>query len=148
MALRSNINLNAINKEIERATKKMQKDIIRVLRFVGEKAVNEARMNKTYQDRTANLRNSTGYVIVFNNQVVHQDFSVSASGTERSTDDGVQIGREFALQLANNYPDIALIVVAGMNYAAYVESRGYNVLTSAEQLAKVQVPLLLKQLAK
>lgn len=148
MALRSNMNINAINKEIERATKKMQKDIIRVLRFVGEKAVNEARMNKTYQDRTANLRNSTGYVIVFNNQVVHQDFSVSASGTERSTDDGVQIGREFALQLANNYPDIALIVVAGMNYAAYVESRGYNVLTSAEQLAKVQVPLLLKQLAK
>lgn len=148
MALRSNINLNAIDKQIELATKKMQKDIIRVLRFVGEKAVNEARMNKTYQDRTANLRNSTGYVIVFNNQVVHQDFSVSASGTERSTDDGVQIGREFALQLANNYPDIALIVVAGMNYAAYVESRGYNVLTSAEQLAKVQVPLLLKQLAK
>lgn len=148
MALRSNMNINAINKEIERATKKMQKDIIRVLRFVGEKAVNEARMNKTYQDRTANLRNSTGYVIVFNNQVVHEDFSLTASGNEPSSEDGVQIGREFALQLANNYPDIALIVVAGMNYAAYVESRGYNVLTSAEQLAKVQVPLLLKQLAK
>lgn len=140
------MNLNAIDRELEKATQKMQKDIIRVLRFVGEKAVNEARLNKTYQDRTANLRNSTGYVIVFNGRVVHQDFSSSASGSVSSNEDGKRIGREFALELANNYPDIALIVVAGMKYAAYVESMGYNVLTSAEQLAKVQVPLLLNQL--
>lgn len=146
MALKSRMNLNAIDRELEKATQKMQKDIIRVLRFVGEKAVNEARLNKTYQDRTANLRNSTGYVIVFNGRVVHQDFSSSASGSVSSNEDGKRIGREFALELANNYPDIALIVVAGMKYAAYVESMGYNVLTSAEQLAKVQVPLLLNQL--
>ena len=146
MALKSRMNLNAIDRELEKATQKMQKDIIRVLRFVGEKAVNEARLNKTYQDRTANLRNSTGYVIVFNGRVVHQDFSSSASGSVSSNENGKTIGREFALELANNYPDIALIVVAGMKYAAYVESMGYNVLTSAEQLAKVQVPLLLNQL--
>jgi hypothetical protein len=33
-----------------------------------------------------------------------------------------------------------------MNYAAYVERNGYNVLTSAELLADELVPKLLKQL--
>ncbi len=41
---------------------------------------------------------------------------------------------------------ICLIVVAGMNYAVYVESRGKNVLSSAELLAERMVPQLLTSL--
>lgn len=41
----------------------------------------------------------------------------------------------------------ALIVVAGINYALVIESRGLDVLTSAEQLAKSELSGLLKQLS-
>ncbi|MGV4578106.1 hypothetical protein ACQ1R5_10635 [Ornithobacterium rhinotracheale] len=39
-----------------------------------------------------------------------------------------------------------LVVVAGMNYALYVESKGYNVLSTAEQLAEREVPRLLNEI--
>jgi len=38
--------------------------------------------------------------------------------------------------------------VAGMKYAAYVEARNYNVLSSAELLAEKEVPKLLKALSQ
>ena len=40
----------------------------------------------------------------------------------------------------------ALVVVAGMNYAAYVEAKGYNVLSSAEHLAERELPRMLDKL--
>ena len=41
---------------------------------------------------------------------------------------------------------VALVVVAGMNYAAYVEAKGYNVLSSAEHLAERELPRMLEKL--
>ena len=41
---------------------------------------------------------------------------------------------------------IVLIVTAGMNYAEYVEARGYNVLSSAELKAEPLIKSLLTQL--
>ena len=39
-----------------------------------------------------------------------------------------------------------MIVSTGMSYAAYVEARNYNVLTSSELLANKLVPQIMKQL--
>ena len=39
-----------------------------------------------------------------------------------------------------------IVVVAGMNYAAYVEAKGYNVLASAEHLAERELPRMLEKL--
>lgn len=146
MGIRPDFNINDLNKYIEQQVEQQEQNIIRVMRFAGEKAVNEARTNGAYQDRTANLRNSTGYVIVRNGSVLNEDFSSSATGTEVSELDGRKIGKELAYELAANYPDLALIVVAGMNYAAYVESKGFNVLTSAEQMANSILPNLLSKI--
>lgn len=130
----------------KQAEEKHLNQIIRVLRFVGEKAVNEARANGTYQDRTANLRNSIGYVIVVNGEIIDENFGLTAKGNEPSTADPVKYGKDLAYEIADGFGEIALIVVSGMKYGAFVEARGLNVLTSAEQLANVQVPMLLKQL--
>lgn len=146
MGIVANFSNRDIDNFMKDFLKKKENDFIRVLKFVGEKAVNEARASGSYNDQTANLRNSTGFVIVINGKVVSEDFTSSANGKEKTTLDGKAIGRKLAYDLASGYQDIALIVVAGMNYASYVEARGYNVLTSAEQLANVQVPLLLNQL--
>ena len=48
--------------------------------------------------------------------------------------------------ISENPKGIVLIVVAGMNYARYVEKMGLNVLDSSEMLAKKLVPRMLKDL--
>jgi len=145
MALVPKFKMSDINKVFQAADDQMVNSILRVLRYVGEKAVNEARLNGAYQDQTANLRNSIGYVIVLNGKVIDENFTYSSKGAD-SQEDGLKIGRKLALEIASQQKDIALVIVAGMKYALYVESNGFNVLTSAEQLAKIQVPNLLKQL--
>lgn len=135
-----------IESVFKQAEEKHINQIIRVLRFVGEKAVNEARANGTYQDQTANLRNSIGYVIVVNGKIIDENFSATAKGKVPTTENPLKYGKDLAHEIAAGQSDIALIVVSGMKYGAYVEARGRNVLTSAEQLANVQVPMLLKQL--
>lgn len=146
MGLVPQFNMGDIDAFLRNAEEQHQRQIIRVLRFVGEKAVNEARANGTYKDQTANLRNSIGYVIVVNGKIVDQDFSSTATGAKPSADNPVKYGRDLAYEIALGQPDIALIVVAGMKYGLYVEAIGLNVLTSAEQLANIQVPMLLKQI--
>lgn len=135
-----------LNRKFKEAQEIMLNNIVRVLRYCGEMAVNEARNNGNYKDQTGNLRNSIGYVICVNGRILDENFNQTAATNQQSTENGLEIGRDLALQIAKEIPDIALIVVAGMKYASHVESRGINVLTSAENLAKRIIPDLLKQL--
>lgn len=117
---------------------KMERDVLRVLRIAGEECVNEAKRSGSYQDRTANLRNSAGYVILVDGSTKEQNFQSGEGG---------QHAENLARQIAAEYPKgYVLIVVSGMNYAAYVESKGYNVLTSAEQIAETLLPTLLNRI--
>ena len=57
------------------------------------------------------------------------------------------LGALLAERLAGEYPTgIVLIVVAGMKYAIYVADRGYDVLDSAEDLARREIPKMLEKL--
>lgn len=115
--------------------------IINRLIYLGEVCVREARSNHTYIDRTGNLTSSIGYVVVDNGRIVT---TAGFGGKE-----GATTGRTFAQSLASKHTKgYALYVVAGMNYAAYVEAKGYNVLTSAESFAEKQLPIILKQLKR
>jgi hypothetical protein len=61
--------------------------------------------------------------------------------------EGSSGGLKYAKQLAAEYPKhVVLIVVAGMNYAHYVNNMGLDILDSAEILAEKQVPKLLRRL--
>lgn len=123
-----------------------EEQFIRILKWVGEKEVNEAKENGNYQDHTANLRNSIGYVVSVDGQVVDENFNASKHGTEPSNEDPLKYGRTLAVEVAQSKRGISLVVVAGMRYASYVESKGRVVLTSAEQFASQYLPNLLKQL--
>jgi hypothetical protein len=117
--------------------------IIRDLCYVGEKCLNEARTNGGYYDQTGNLRSSIGYVVVVDGEIVQMsNFEQVKSGRQGSLD-----GQDFIRQLLIKFPKgICLIVVAGMNYASYVSSKGYNVLDSSELLAEKLVPQMLSKL--
>jgi hypothetical protein len=73
---------------------------------------------------------------------VHESYEAVKSGT-----DGVQEGASLAKRVGAKYSKgIVLVVTAGMNYAVAVESRGQDVLTSAEILAERELPRMLESL--
>ena len=91
---------------------------------VGERCITEARDNGSYTDRTGNLRNSVGYMVLLD-------------GIEQSQSNINKLNRKQFDTIKAKYPKgLVLIVVAGMNYAAYVEAKGHNVLSSAELMAE------------
>lgn len=135
----------AIQAEKERA------DMLTIRAFsnLGEMCVIEARdrpQESSWFDQSGNLRSSVGYVIVHNGRIIkYSEFNQVKQGT-----DGIKEGRELAKELAKQYTSgYALIVVAGMNYAEYVEAMdNKNVLASAELLARRELPKMMMKLKK
>lgn len=110
---------------------------LRVLKLFGEKAITEARHAGSYQDQTANLRNSTGYQISRGGKVEEENFSDGLAGGK---------AKNVAQNTSAGVNEMSLTVVAGMEYASAVESKGYNVLTSAEQLVERELPKFLRSI--
>ena len=122
---------------------RVKKVILYNLAYVGEACVAEARLNGRYQDQTGNLRSSIAYVIVDDGKIANEGRSQKfLEGTQGETD-GIRYARELA---AEHPKGIVLIVVAGMEYAVYVEARGLNVLSSAELLANSLVPQIMRSI--
>ena len=120
---------------------------IRALAYLGEKCVIEARdrsPEESWFDQTGNLRSSVGYVISHNGKIVqYSSFQQVKNGSE-----GSKIGKEFAAELIKKYSTgYALVVVAGMNYAEYVEAMDNKVvLASAELFARKELPSMMQKL--
>ena len=132
-----------INKAIERA----DKVVLRNLQRLGEEAVIYAR-NRTgaesWYDQTGNLRSSIGYVIARDGNIVRVGgFSQILEGTEGPTE-----GKKFAKEMADAYPGkYVLIVVAGMNYASYVEEmENKDVLASSSLFVERELPKMIKRI--
>lgn len=120
----------AIVADLNAFVEKKHKQIVSMLQYCGESAVKYARENGTYQNQTTNLRSSIGYLIVQDGrEIAVSDFQpIGANGGE-----GAKSGLDYARQIAtDNNKGIVLIVVAGMNYATYVERRGYDVLSGSQ----------------
>ena len=132
-----------IDRELSEAYERMMQAVIMNLKVIGEKCVNAARITsqkgRDYTDQTGNLRSSTGYVLAVDGEIVAESsFDVVKNGQQ-----GRDEGKSFAESLVKDHPSgIALIVVAGKNYAEYVAARGYDVLDSAELLAEQLVQKL------
>lgn len=132
-----------INSYIERKLEIWRQLLIRNFSHIGEQVLNAARSTNSYKDQTGNLRSSLGYVVAVDGRVADiSSFAVVKNGQE-----GSKTGADYARKLARKYPKgIVLIVCAGMNYAAYVSAKGYDVEDSAELLADRLVPQMLRQL--
>ena len=99
-----------------------------------------AREQHNYTDQTGNLTNSIGYAVVRNGKIVNY-------GGEIKSGDGAAEGLKMAQKMAANASSsFSLLIVAGMNYAAYVEAKGYNVILPAELKAKADLPAYMQKL--
>lgn len=143
MGIRPTGSKNEVRTHFAQVKKKVDTAIFMTLSRIGEQLVNYARSipaDAGYTDRTGNLRSSTGYVVIANGSIVKSDFAGGG---------GVSVGEAYATEIAQNHKDgYALIVVAGMEYALAVESRGKDVLTTTEYLAFDTMPAQVKKLKK
>lgn len=120
-ALFNGVQLNNI---FEQFQEKVHSDILNTLRFVGEEFVNKARISGNYKDRTGNLRSSIGYIILKDGKIIDKNFEGEKEGKNQ--------GQKVAKEVAEQHPDgYVLIGVAGMQYAAYVEARSFDVITGS-----------------
>lgn len=111
------------------------------LQRIGEEFVINARNTDTYKDRTGNLRGSIGYVILFDGKQMSADLD--------GTIDGITFARQAIVEVRKNYPQgFALIGVAGMDYAAAVESKGFDVITSSSQVAEENLKVAVKRISQ
>jgi hypothetical protein len=102
------------------------------LKQCGEQFVADARSTSTYTDRTRNLRGSIGYVILKDGTEIFGNFEGVSTGQATA--------QKFIRSVKGDYPrGFVLIVVAGMNYAAAVESKGFDVITGSSQTAETGI---------
>lgn len=115
----------------QKAEERTKRKLVRYLKSVGEQCVAEAITGGNYTDRTGNLRSSIGFVVAEDGSVREEGGFYPLGGSE-----GPDVGRAKALTIAEGTAGITLVVVAGMEYAQYVADKGFNVLDSAEILAR------------
>lgn len=133
----------AVNQYLQQELFKREKVLFHMLSRLGQECVTEAKNNGGYLDDTGNLRASVGYAVLKNGQVLEASSFKNTLGNSNLSE-----GQSEGLleKIRNDFQKgWALILLAGMNYAAYVETRR-NVISSAEIFAKEQAPILLKRL--
>lgn len=149
MAIKCNVTKDDIHRYLKEQMERQAKAIAYQFCAIGEEGVNHARMlpspsaddfdgqitphQPNYMDWTANLRSSIGYIVAIDGKIIQMsEFEPIKGGAEGSAK-----GKQYALQLVEQYPQgTVLIVVAGMHYASYVTAKGYDVLDSAELIAR------------
>lgn len=122
-----------------RLLKRLAANVQLQMTYLGQECVNMARdrgIDESWRDRTGNLRSSIGFAYYSEGRkLVESAFEVVANGAAGSAK-GKALVDELARSLASNYA--TLVVVAGMDYASYVETKR-DVLASAELFARSRV---------
>lgn len=176
MGVRLTSKLDEIHKVLLNEAVRVEKLTVRALAYLGEQCVRRIRDRpggKSWFDQSGNLRSSIGYIISHNGNVISSYGFDSSMGKAAHTkrveyvtksgekvsftakvkaggQEGAKAGKDLAEELIKKYSnDYVLIIVAGMNYAEYVEAMdNKDVLASTELWATEQVPKMLEKLKK
>lgn len=133
--LRAMFGINQVRNAINSFVEEQESKTLAKLQYIGEEFVNNARLVDTYMDQTGNLRSSIGYVILHDGKIVSMNFKRASGSLDGET--GRLQGMEFAAEVGREHPDgWVLIGVAGMDYAAAVEAKGYDVITGSTPTAE------------
>lgn len=120
-------------KQITDRMEKEMNDLILVhLTKVAERAIEIVRLKAKsqggYNDDTGNLRSGTGFIIHKDGRIVHKDFKASSRGSDKQT--GLNTGLQVALSELRG-SGWGIFMVSGMEYASWVQAKGYDVLGGA-----------------
>ncbi len=134
-------NKKGLEKYLANQIKRIESILIRELEILVAQLENHAKLNAGYEDQTSNLKSSIGGVVLKNGRpITFKGFSGKSDGTS--------IGLEFLNSLISEHgKGYVILVVAGMNYASYVENfHGLNVLKKTELKMERDIPKILKRL--
>jgi hypothetical protein len=132
-----------ITNKLKTEVKRIQDAILLNLQRIGEQFVADCRNNDTYKDRTANLRSSIGYVILYNGKQLHENFE------SKGGDKGEQTAKDVIDDIKKKFPlGFVLIGVAGMDYAAAVEAKGFDVITASSQQAEISLKAAIERIKR
>lgn len=118
------------------------------MRQLAEEAVTHAKQNKGYQDRTANLKNSISFALFYDGELITQQIGQLPKPDEapkghQGVDSNLDaFAHEEGVVRPKGY---SLIIVAGMEYGAYVEHRGYNVLHLTKYFLREEMEKILRE---
>lgn len=128
---------SAFNSFIEMAFGIIREEIILCFSKLGEECVAKIRdrsSDESWIDHTSNLRSSIGYgVYDYGSKVIESSFATLGLGYEGTTE-----GKKMVDELISEYSKVyALVVLAAMNYADFVEAKeNKDVLSSTELWAR------------
>lgn len=147
---------NDVARRFDKILEVIDKRLMERLQYLGELCVKHARelpSSVGFKDQTGNLRSSIGYMIFKEGKALYSNYEEAGSGGgvlvghEGGGSVGVKAGQTLAKSIATENPrGIVLVVTAGMNYAISLESKGRDVLSSAELLAERELPKMIKDL--
>lgn len=150
MPIRPKFTKEDIRRRFDHFAEVVERRELERLKYLGELCVTHARSvpaDRGFHDRTGNLRSSIGYVI-YKNGVAVMDNYAEVNGPEGgNAAEAIQKAKTVADRAARKHPTgFCLVVTAGMEYAVYVESKGHDVIASAEALARREMPKLMEEL--
>ena len=140
MGIKCSASPSAFKALVDDAIRIVRDEIFNALAYLGEQSVTRIKdrsAEESWIDQTGNLRSSIGYAVYdHGRKLVESAFDQVLNGSQ-GTSEGKKYVNELASKFANVY---ALVVVAGMSYADYVEKlENKDVLASTELWAKTKV---------
>lgn len=131
----SKTDIRKLRKDLQQRLSDIKDGIIALMKYIGDKCIEIARTEGSYDNITGNLRSSIGYIILDDGKVVGQSASKQYKGKKGDGSQGIETGEAFLETMKAKFPwGIVLIVCAGMNYAAYVEGIHHKVVLSTAEL--------------
>lgn len=129
-----------IKEILQRQKAKIEEALFMRLKRIGEEFIRDARDNGSYKDRTGNLRASIGYAILKDRKIIHESFPGATKAGSAAAKKAIE---DYVMKFPTGF---ALVGVAGMNYAASVEAKGYDVITTSAIKAEENLIIGLKNL--
>lgn len=137
ISFKADFDLSALDRLIDQKVDTWLESIMEKYRKAGRQFTERARSKVKsgpftgggFGNITYDLRSSIGYLLMYNGMVIESYFPTVSTGKDGSTT-GDAYAREIAT--GNSFDNgIALICVAGKEYAYYVEAKGYDVISGS-----------------
>lgn len=140
--------VNELHKNVDRFYTDLIRELHKAHQYVGESFIAEARQRNTYVDKTANLRNSIGYIAVTDGETT-EGFK---GYVRKVSPEGMDEGKRTAHGERTKVKGMGLIMVAGMSYGAAVEAKGFDVISNTvnnvKPMYKKKIDKVLKEALK
>jgi hypothetical protein len=122
MGIKCQTSAKDIDEFLMRAAKLIQEYMLRALTKLGEESIARIRdrsAQESWIDHTGNLRSSVGYSVYDYGVKFMQSSFATVLGGSKGRSEGMRMVQELAQEYSNVF---ALVVVAAMDYASYVEA--------------------------